>query len=366
MTEDEIKEEEENEVTDESDTDDAVAPFQYDIESFGIDYDIESLVRHLKRGDIFMPPFQRDYVWSMTDASRFIESLLLGLPVPGIFLARETESDKLIVIDGQQRLKSLQFFYDGFFNPKSDDKKRQAFNLVRVQDVFDGRTYDSLNEKDRVQLDESLIYATIIKQENLKANYKSGIYDVFERLNSGGCKIVPQEIRSTLFYGKLLNLIEALNKNINWRKIFGGRHSRLKDRELILRFLAFYYRRTEYKRPMKDFLNAFLADYRNPDRPFLSECESIFNNCIKAMSQSVGEKAFRPSRSLNAAVFDSVMVGLATRLESGLQVDNTKLKNAYTELLKDNHYISLISESATLETSVSERMGKAIDAFKFV
>ncbi len=117
---------------------------------------------------------------------------------------------------------------------------------------------------------------------------------------------------------------------------------------------------------MKDFLNAFLADYRNPDRPFLSECESIFNNCIKAMSQSVGEKAFRPSRSLNAAVFDSVMVGLATRLESGLQVDNTKLKNAYTELLKDNHYISLISESATLETSVSERMGKAIDAFKFV
>lgn len=363
MTEYEIKEE--NEVTDESNTDDAVAPFRYDIESFGIDYNVESLVKRLKRGDIFMPPFQRDYVWSMTDASRFIESLLLGLPVPGIFLARETETDKLIVIDGQQRLKSLQFFYDGFFNPKPDDKK-QAFKLVRVQDIFEGRAYESLNEKDRVQLDESLIYATIIKQEDLKANYKSGIYDVFERLNSGRRKIEPQEIRSTLFYGNLLNLIETLNKNVNWRKILGGHHSRLKDRELILRFLAFYYRRAEYKRPMKNFLNAFLADYRNPDRPFLSECESIFNNCIEAISQSVGDKAFRLGRSLNAAVFDSVMVGLAARLETGLQVDSTKLKNAYTELLKDSHYISLISESAALEISVSGRMGKAIDAFKFV
>ena len=77
---------------------------------------------------------------------RFIESFLLGLPVPGIFLARETESNRLLVIDGQQRLKTLQFFYDGFFNPESDDKRKRPFQLVRVQDIFEGKTYGTLDE----------------------------------------------------------------------------------------------------------------------------------------------------------------------------------------------------------------------------
>lgn len=91
-----------------------VPPVQYDISSYGADYDVEGLVKRLNRKDILIPPFQRNYVWSINDASRFVESLLLGLPVPAVFLAKE-ESQKLLVIDGQQRLRSLQFFYNGFF-----------------------------------------------------------------------------------------------------------------------------------------------------------------------------------------------------------------------------------------------------------
>jgi uncharacterized protein with ParB-like and HNH nuclease domain len=120
-----------------------VPPVSYDVTSYGSDPDVEGLVRRIKRGDILIPPFQRDYVWRQPEASRFIESLLLGLPVPGIFFATDPETNKLLVIDGQQRLKSLLFFYDGYFNPRPDDKRRRVFNLVKVQEPFEGKTYTS-------------------------------------------------------------------------------------------------------------------------------------------------------------------------------------------------------------------------------
>lgn len=142
-----------------------VPPVQYDISSYGADYDVEGLVKRLNRKDILIPPFQRNYVWSINDASRFVESLLLGLPVPAVFLAKE-ESQKLLVIDGQQRLRSLQFFYNGFFNPREDEKRQQVFRLAKVQKRFEGKTYQDLDEQDRIKLNDSLIHAIIVKQES--------------------------------------------------------------------------------------------------------------------------------------------------------------------------------------------------------
>ena len=105
------------------------AIIQYDITSYGADYTVDGLVKRLDRGDIFIPDFQREYVWNQNEASKLIESLLLGLPIPGIFLAKEGDSNKLLVIDGQQRLKSLQFFMNGFFNPKEEKKNSNYFQI---------------------------------------------------------------------------------------------------------------------------------------------------------------------------------------------------------------------------------------------
>jgi uncharacterized protein with ParB-like and HNH nuclease domain len=104
-----VVENDESVVDDEAATDTAVKPIVYNITSYGADYDVRGLVDRLVKGDIIVPPFQRAYVWKQTDASSFIESLLLGLPVPGIFLSTEKEANKLLVIDGQQRLRTLQF-----------------------------------------------------------------------------------------------------------------------------------------------------------------------------------------------------------------------------------------------------------------
>src|SRR5207247_11456077 len=92
-----------------------VIPFRYSISSYGADYPVDGLVQRLRAGSIFVPSFQRGFVWTLPQASQFVESLLLGLPVPGIFLSKEEKTQKLLVIDGQQRLKTLQFFYDGLW-----------------------------------------------------------------------------------------------------------------------------------------------------------------------------------------------------------------------------------------------------------
>ena len=123
-----VSDDEQN-IVDEAAADDKPAPLRYAITSFGADFDIEGIVKRLERGQILIPSFERGDIWTIKEASRFIESLLLGLPVPGVFLAREETSNKFLVIDGQQRLKTLQFFYSGFFSPKEGETSQKVFKL---------------------------------------------------------------------------------------------------------------------------------------------------------------------------------------------------------------------------------------------
>ena len=105
----------EQEIDEVLEEDDETVPFQYAITAKGWDPDVLGLVNRLRNGGIVIPEFQRGYVWSLKEASRFIESLLFGLPIPNIFLSVETDTQKLLVVDGRQRLSTLQYFYDGIW-----------------------------------------------------------------------------------------------------------------------------------------------------------------------------------------------------------------------------------------------------------
>ena len=96
-------------------------PFRYAISSYGADYPVDSLAKRMRDGSIYVPKFQCKFVWDVKDASRFVESLLLGLPVPSIFLSEALDTGKLLVVDGQQRLRSLLSFYDGVWKPTSTE-----------------------------------------------------------------------------------------------------------------------------------------------------------------------------------------------------------------------------------------------------
>jgi hypothetical protein len=354
--------EERHSVADDDELDETVAIERYDITSFGADYDVEGLVKRLNRGDVFIPPFQRDYVWTQKEASKFIESLLLGLPVPGVFMAREPDSNKLLVIDGQQRLKSLQFFFNGVFNPRETDRTQRVFKLSRVQPQFDGLTYLTLSEQDRVKLNDAIIHATIVKQES-PAGDDTSIYYIFERLNYGGRKLSPQEIRTAIYHGPLVDTLMDLNTYRPWRQVYGKESARLKDQELILRFIAFLVDAASYSRPMTEFLNRFSAKYRRANVELLDSWKTAFRETIDVFVAALGKAAFRRERAVNAAVFDSVAAGMARRLQNGPVRDSAAVRAAYEQLLNDGEFREALERSTADERFVQRRLAMATDAF---
>lgn len=339
-------------IIDVKDSEDSSAPIIYDISSYGADYDVDGLVKRLKRGDIFIPPFQRDYVWNQAEASRLVESLLLGLPVPGVFLAKEGESNKLSVIDGQQRLKSLLFFYEGFFNPKTGDSRQKVFRLKNVQKQYENKTYEELEEEDRIKIDDSIIHATIIKQESPNDDNTS-IYHVFERLNTGGRKLTPQEIRSAIYIGKMNEMIAELNDYPAWRELFGKKNNRLKDQEMILRFLAIYSNIENYSKPLKEFLNKFNLKYKNPSDEEIERLSSIFKRTSDLILTKIGKNAFRPDRVFNASAFEVLMVGIAKRIDENIDLEgfSRDLDNLY----KSQEFIDSITRATSDEKVVELR-----------
>lgn len=321
---------------------------RFNISSYGADYTVDSLVKRLKTNAFYVPPFQRAYVWSQKQASRFIESLLLGLPVPGIFLYKEPETNRHLVIDGQQRLRTLQFFVEGFFQEKK-------FRLTNISSQWEGKTYEELEQADQLKLDDAVVHATVFQQLEPQEG-DSSIYFVFERINTGGMRLSSQEIRVCLTYGPFAALLLELSKNESWRMIYGSLSKRLKDQELILRFLAFYFGDIRYERPMSVFLNQFMALNRKLDKRPADEFTKVFSTTIAAVAQTIGPRAFRPVRSLNAAVFDSVMVALATRLAASPIKKPASLTKQYDALLSDSEYQESITRSTSNEDRVKNRM----------
>jgi Protein of unknown function DUF262 len=333
---------------------------RYEITSYGADYDVDGLVKRLKKGDIKIPAFQRGFVWPIKQASRFIESLLLGLPVPGIFLSKEDETNKLLVIDGQQRLTTLQAFYDGIF-----PSTKREFSLVDVQPGLEGKTYKTLEDEHRRVLENAIIHATVVKQTN-PADGGSGIYKIFERLNSSGMLLSPQEIRTAIYGGNLSTLLSDLNKNPNWRILFGPVNKRMRDQELILRFFALAQTEKPYARPMKTFLNDFMNVNRAMSAALCKAYTEIFNKSVGVVFEHIGPKAFKPVSSFNAAVFDAILIAIARRLEQGPINDFGGIARAFEGVLANKDFQQWTSRSTADDETVKKRLQMATDAFSQV
>ena len=359
MIPEEEKEEEKIEDVDESEE---ILAYRYTITSYGADYPVDGLVKRLNAGDIIVPTFdptfkledeieayQRQFIWTKRQCDRFIESLLLGLPVPGIFLVK-LDDGRFLVLDGQQRLRTLQCFYKGILRDKE-------FVLENVQKHLIGLKYETL-DADRRILDNSIIHATIVKQDEPSEDLSS-IYLVFERLNTGGTTLHPQEIRVALYRGGLINFLRDINNFKPWREIYGKKSNRFKDQELILRFFALLYWSDKYERPMKDFLNKYTAANRNFQIQNKDELTKIFQQTIETIHKAFGNKAFRLTQTaaLNAAVMDSIMVAIGERIRTDKPIkDIPKLKILYEELLKNKDFLFTVQKATTNEENVKKRM----------
>ncbi|MEO1237795.1 MAG: DUF262 domain-containing protein, partial [Planctomycetota bacterium] len=139
------------------DSDDEIRAIQFDISSFPADITVAGYLQKWNAKQLEIPAFQREYVWDQVRASKLIESLLLGLPVPGVFLYKERGTNKLLVVDGQQRIMSIIRFMENDFDGK-------PFRLKKLESRFNGYSYKGLDQADKNNFDLAVLRATVVQQ----------------------------------------------------------------------------------------------------------------------------------------------------------------------------------------------------------
>ncbi|MFB2835790.1 DUF262 domain-containing protein [Floridanema evergladense] len=315
------------------------------VEYYGADFPVDVLVKRMEEGDFIIPGFQRQYVWREEEASRFIESLLIGLPTPALFIAKDKFSHQYIIIDGQQRLKTLQYFYKGSF---PDGK---IFKLKGVIPAFDGLTYSSLPITQRRILNNTIIHCIIISD-----NYDPrGIYYLFERLNTTGTPLKSQEIRNAIYHGAFSALLQELSNHQTWKLLYSKDDNRVIEQELILRFIALYYDLDEYKGNMVDFLNRFMLKNQNLERISEIEIREIFIDTVQFLKDCIGEKVFFHNKLFNKSLFESIMLVTAKELRSG-NLECNHFKKFYDTLINDKNFWSLSRSSTTSKKNLMDRL----------
>ncbi len=288
---------------------------QYKISCFPADFTLQVLCQKWKDKDIRIPEFQRQYVWNQVQASRLIESFLIGLPIPAIFLYTESESKVQLVIDGQQRLRSIVYFFEGYFGEPVGEKRR-VFRLKGLNNPeYDGKAYADLDEAAQRTLRNSVLRSFIVQQSS--PDDDTSVFHIFERLNTGGTLLSNQEIRNCVYHGPMVKLLQELNRLPDWRKIYGknAANNRQHDVELVLRFLALRDKANEYRKPMKDFLSRYLSEQKSFSEGKQAEVKKIFEVTCSSLIEVLGEKPFHLHRALASPVFDAIMVAFSHNLD---------------------------------------------------
>jgi uncharacterized protein with ParB-like and HNH nuclease domain len=346
----------------------------YNISSWGADYSFRELVSLYDDNDLVKPELQRKYVWEKPEASRFIDSVLLGLPIPSIFLAK-TENNKMLIIDGYQRLMTVNDYIKGVWS--GDNSVFTLSNIPgKINHRWKGKAFNQLSESEQRKIKTTTIHAIIFEQKQPKEDDTS-LFQVFERINTSGKSLMPQEIRNCVYQGNLNSLLFELNKDANWRVLFGNlkEDSRMRDLEFILRFFALRSDKVRHTKKgsisLKKVLNEFMGERNNNDPAVVISFKELFNKSISVVRKQFGENAFYNVQSNDLAtirkrfyptVYDSVMIATSYAIING--ADTSKLdESRRLELLRDDKF----REYSTQGTMQVEHINGRIDlALKYL
>lgn len=355
----------------------------YQIRSWGSDYSFALLVDMYKKGMIVKPEIQRNYVWDKKEASSFIDSILLGLPLPSIFLAK-TQEELMLIVDGYQRIMTVKYFVDGIFEP---DKK--SFNLINSEKIskqWRGKTFTELSDAEQRRILNTTIHSIIFvqdfpKEEATQENkrlYNGSLYQIFERINTSGRTLLPQEIRNCIYQGPLNKLLIELNNYHIWRKLYGLNtvDSRMRDVEFILRFFALSalfwsnYNISTNSISLKKYLNDYMDNEEVNTDSALQKLKELFIKTTNFIYKHIGEEAFHNISKMhkdkiipkfNPTIFDSIMISSANFLEKQTVISSENYKSQRRELLKNEEYQNAISIRTTNIDSIKTRINLAFN-----
>lgn len=341
----------------------------FEISSWGADLSFRELIARYDDDELVKPELQRNYVWDKAEASRFIDSVLLGLPVPSIFLAK-TNDEKLLIIDGYQRLMTVRDFVKGIFS-----KDGSIFKLSKsgkIHERWMGKSFLELSPEDQRKIRNSTIHAIIFMQKN-PAEGDTSLYQVFERINSSGRSLLPQEIRNCVYQGPMNTLLFELNNNQKWRELWGKPNpdARMRDLEAILRFFALSSNKILYdtnspaRISLKKFLNQFM-DSVNQER-YCEDFKNRFNTTIEYIYSNIGKTAFHnlsPSdnsrlvHNFSPTIFDSIMISVDLGIRKKIADKyKSEIEERRLHILRDAEYQKLLSIETMRTPNIRGRVG---------
>ena len=352
---------------------------EYDLASSPNDFNVLTIASFLESGAVKVPGFQRHYVWDLKRASKLIESLIIGLPIPQIFLYEEGRNN-FLVIDGQQRLMTIYYFMKQRF-PRRDrraklrtlvesgteltnellfnDEYFEDFRLrlpnisAEVKNKFNRLRYSTLGEY-KTQFDLRTIRNIIVKQVSPKGD-DSSIYEMFNRLNTGGVNLTPQEIRGSLHHSRFMDLLARLNLDPSWRQLLGSDTPDLhmRDVEILLRAEAMWYNGDSYKASMVRFLNQFAKSAKNMEVNDLQQIETDFTWFLGAVAGTDRGVFLSRQRKLMIPVFEAVFAGSKVLRKR----NNAVISSDAVRALRADKIFADLAQAKTADTSnVTERI----------
>ncbi|MGB6409357.1 MAG: DUF262 domain-containing protein [Planococcus donghaensis] len=340
----------------------------FNIISWGADLSFRELITMYEEDELLKPEIQRNYVWDKNEASRFIETILMGLPVPSIFLAKSGEDN--LIVDGYQRIMTVyDFVKRGLFS--KDNSVFKLSNTKSINERWRGKSYGQLTPEEKKRIRNSTIHAIIFDTKQTVKNDTS-LYQVFERINTGGRQLLPQEIRNCIYHNDLNSLLIKLNKNEDWRNMFGDSSpdSRMRDIEYILRYITLGSPSVKnddgQQIILKKSLNIYMGESTNSSKENLTKIDNEFKTVVNFLYNSLGKTAFsnfkdgKPTK-FHPAIFDSIMVATTYVLSKGIELEQFKktLAAKKMELIENEEFKEYISERTTRIDHINGRINLA-------
>ncbi len=326
-------------------------------------FSVFEYIRKVNDGKIVMnPDFQRNEVWTIEQKSQLVESTMLEIPIPAFYMKKDAQG-RLVVVDGLQRTLALRDFLNDSFRLYG----LNALNKVNGYTCSEMRKDEKLSNLITRVEDRQLLFYVISKDTPM-----SIVYDIFNRINTGGTKLERQEIRNCIFIGHSTRLLKELSGEIAFKEAIDGGISakRMKDREAALRCIAFTildYKKT-YARSMDEFLERAM---RKINKLSLVEVEDIKKRFLSIMKQTLhvfGMANFRiPSDytrgRINIAVMETIYYVFYKKAELGQTIDNNLMRQSFQTLLKDSEYLDAVRNSTGSPYKVTTRFELARKIF---
>lgn len=366
---------------------------EYDITTSPRDLTPANIVEMIDTGIIEIPLFQRNYVWDIKKASRLVESLILGLPVPELFFYTEGDDNNTYkIIDGQQRFLSIYFFVKGRFPKNSasrfmirkgvnegsapeellhDNEIFQEFSLKLSENStgasrYHGEKFTTLDKDTQIKFRLRRFLRTVVVRQNKPDDNGSSMFEIFNRLNTGGTRLNNQEIRASLYYCNFYKMMVRLNNQDNWRELMGKpvQDLRSNDIELILRSIALLHESETYTPKMVNFLNEFSQKTKKYDDEYIEYLENLFDSFIVACNM-LGSKAFFRNNRFSKTLFESVFVAVAKPSYINNELITSKVDSVSFERLKnDEEFISYLRSGSSSSDNIKGRIKRAKEVLK--